>query len=109
MNNDDVRALLETVGITSNNVTVRQLQGLHEILSAHLEASSCFRGTYRMEPLKRGEDMKFMTCKADYFDGREAVSFNRDGFIGFAGWASSENVAPILSAVCEWIDCDASD
>lgn len=39
-----------------------------------------------------------------YFREREGITFNRDGFIGFAGWASSNNVKPILSAFQEWVE-----
>lgn len=39
-----------------------------------------------------------------YFRDREGITFNRDGFIGFAGWASSNNVKPILSAFQEWVE-----
>lgn len=42
-------------------------------------------------------------CKADYFDDREAVTFNTDGFIGFAGWADNTNVQPILEGFKEWV------
>lgn len=42
-------------------------------------------------------------CKAFYFDAREAVSFNTDGFIGFAGWADSENVQPVLAGFVDWV------
>ena len=34
--------------------------------------------------------------------GREAVSFNSDGFIGFCGWADSTNSQPIYRAWCRW-------
>lgn len=37
--------------------------------------------------------------------GREAVSFNPDGFIGFCGWADTRNSQPILAAFMEWL-CD---
>jgi hypothetical protein len=35
---------------------------------------------------------------------REAISFNRDGFIGFAGWASLKNEAPFVNAFNRWVD-----
>ena len=43
-------------------------------------------------------------CRSFYFDDREAVSFNRDGFIGFAGWADSKHIRPILDGFEEWVD-----
>ncbi|RHL22642.1 hypothetical protein DW029_08315 [Collinsella sp. AF38-3AC] len=34
------------------------------------------------------------------WNGREAVSFNSDGFIGFCGWADTVNSQPIYRAWC---------
>lgn len=44
----------------------------------------------------------YLRLDGPYFKDRECVSFNPDGFIGFAGWADSKNVAPILEAFVEW-------
>jgi hypothetical protein len=38
----------------------------------------------------------FLFVAGPYFKKRECISFNADGFIGFAGWASSENSEPII-------------
>lgn len=50
----------------------------------------------------------FICVDGDYFKGREAISFNSNGFIGFAGWADDKNVQPFLRAfvlwVVEWLD-----
>lgn len=100
MTTDEARELAVKKGITTENVTPRQLEELHQILKEKLKSSENFRCTFEMNPLD-GSGM-FMTCRADYFDNREAVSFNRDGFIGFAGWASSKNIAPILEGFVEW-------
>ncbi|WP_342512819.1 hypothetical protein MKY34_19770 [Sporosarcina sp. FSL K6-1522] len=39
-----------------------------------------------------------------YFSRREAITFNSDGFIGFAGWACDYNKTPFVSAFGKWID-----
>lgn len=39
-----------------------------------------------------------------YFKGREAITFNKDGFIGFAGWASGRNLKPFVRAFEKWLD-----
>jgi len=39
-----------------------------------------------------------------YFDYREGVCFNDDGFIGFCGWADGSNKIPILTAFTRWCD-----
>lgn len=45
-----------------------------------------------------------LKVRGTYFDSREAITFNRNGFIGFCGWASSDNTYPIVSAFKEWVD-----
>lgn len=45
----------------------------------------------------------YLRCAGCYFAGREAVSFNADGFIGIAGWADSTNVQPFLRALMRWL------
>ena len=40
----------------------------------------------------------FIRVDSHYFEGREAISFNRDGFIGFAGWADDTNIKPFVLA-----------
>lgn len=46
----------------------------------------------------------FLFCDGSYFNGREAISFNEDGFIGFCGWADSMNSRPFVSGFCRWVD-----
>lgn len=46
----------------------------------------------------------FIMVDGKYFKRREAISFNNDGFIGFAGWASSENCKPINKAFIKWVE-----
>lgn len=46
----------------------------------------------------------YLFCDASYFKGREAISFNADGFIGFCGWADSNNSIPFVAAFCRWLD-----
>ena len=100
MTNDEVRQRVTQAGITTDNVTMIQLEKLHKELCKKLQESKCFRSTFRMNP----NVSKFMTCKSDYFENREAVSFNPDGFIGMAGWADSKNIKPVQDAVIAWAD-----
>ena len=39
-----------------------------------------------------------------YFDEREGIYFNEDGFIGFCGWADGSNKIPIITAFNTWLD-----
>ena len=97
--NNEVRQLLKDKNITTENVTVDQLSDLRDILDKKLKESGIYNGTARLSRIKH---LKFMTMDTEQWDGREAISFNRDGFIGFAGWADSKNIKPILEATIEW-------
>lgn len=87
---------------------------LHSILVQELIKSENFKGTYRMskditfkiDKRRKNRDFIFaaLTCNAFYFSGREAVSFNNDGFIGFCGWSDSTNDQPILRGFKKWCD-----
>lgn len=46
----------------------------------------------------------FLYINSHYFTRREAISFNEDGFIGFAGWAGQGNTNPLLRAFLRWCD-----
>jgi len=48
-------------------------------------------------------------CSSDYFDNREAVTFNRDGFVGICGWADRKNSLAFTRGFCSWVDDLAPD
>ncbi len=58
--------------------------------------------------LKKKPDGTLISCflyvNSHYFKQREAISFNANGFIGFAGWADQGNMNPILRAFILWCD-----
>ena len=88
-NNDHARELIAAAGINTITVTTRQLKSLHKHVDACMRASGNYNGTYRMN--KVGTDPRYCTCSTEQWESREAFSFNRDGFIGFAGWADKSN------------------
>lgn len=100
MTRDKVRKGLRSAGITCENVTNEELKRLRRIISKHLRRSKIYNGSARLARAKK--DLKFIEMKTDRWDRREAVSFNRDGFIGIAGWADNRNVNPLLDALIEW-------
>ena len=46
----------------------------------------------------------FIKVDSHYFEGREAITFNQNGWIGFAGWADSNNVTPFVNAFNRWVE-----
>lgn len=51
---------------------------------------------------RNGLEYAYLKVKGSYFESREAISFNKDGFIGFGGELDDKNVQPILKAFCNW-------
>ena len=45
----------------------------------------------------------YIFVDSHYFNGREAISFNRD-FVGFAGWADDTNIQPFVKAFIRFTD-----
>ena len=56
------------------------------------------------KPNKRIGKSAYIHVKVDNYSEREGISFNPNGFIGFAGWASSYNVKLFIDAFIEWVD-----
>lgn len=100
MSRDQVRELLAKNGVECSSVPDHELKRLRLIISKYLRQSGIYNGTARLAKAKK--DLKFIEMKTELWERREAVSFNRDGFIGVAGWADKNNVKPILDALVEW-------
>lgn len=58
-----------------------------------------------IKALKKGLKFAYLKCDGSYFSGREAISFNEDGFIGFCGWADNSNANQFLECFCDWCNC----
>ncbi len=107
MTRDEARERWKASGLTRAELTDESVKDLRDRISAALRSSGLIDG-FRANPapkVKIEGDQRFaaITCAAFYFTKREAVTFNRDGFIGFAGWADDKNVQPILEAFCGWV------
>lgn len=100
--NDQARGLLALNKITSNSVTLEQVKALRKILTRRLKLSGIYGGSAKLCRAKK--DFKYIEMQTNQWVGRECVSFNSDGFIGFAGWADTKNGAPIIEAVEEWAE-----
>lgn len=56
-----------------------------------------------VSPTGKGISEAYLRVDGSYWQGREAISFNGDGFIGIAGWADDNNVQPFLRAFMRWL------
>ena len=120
---DEARKLFADYLFDYSDITENDIYALEALIGIKLAEFNEEEGSMQMHlshrkkdapKVKVGENIgqtiesAFIRVDGDYFEGREAISFNSDGFIGFAGWASDRNVQPFLWAfvlwVVEWLD-----
>jgi len=108
---DLCRAILEKHDITTGNVTKDELSMLHKIASDALSNSIIYNGDAELLPLckKNSDNWRHIKMQTAQWQGREAFSFNADGFIGVAGWASTKNQQPLCQALCQWAEVVSSN
>ncbi len=107
MTRDEARAHWAASGLTYEVLNKATLAKLRKMIDTSMRESACFKGTYRAgraATLNGKWGPADIRCQAYYFNDRQAVTFEKGGFVGFAGWADDTNVQPILSAFCGWVD-----
>lgn len=107
---DAGRDYFTACGLSYADLNVVSLRRLRVVINPHLKTSGLMNNTFRCFPRVKLRQLPYgshklcgeIWCSASYFEKREAVTFNPDGFIGFAGWADDENVKPIVGGFIEW-------
>ncbi|WP_395601167.1 hypothetical protein AB4P95_30110 (plasmid) [Pseudomonas sp. A1437] len=104
MTRAEARALFDAAKLDYRVITPENMQLLRTRINRAMVASGLIKSTYRcrQRAIVR-EGYGEIRCKSFYFDSREAITFNPDGFIGFAGWADDKNVQPVLAGFADWI------
>jgi hypothetical protein len=105
---NEARADFKDAGLDYSALTPTSLQRLRTLINERMKESGLMKGEFRCRQRGIVKETKWgryaeLRCRSDYFDDREAVTFNTDGFIGFAGWADNVNVQPILAGFKEWV------
>ena len=105
---DQARELFSRAGLTYAVVTRESLAMLRSRINQRMKESGLISGSFRCRQRGSLRETPHGTyaeikCRSYYFDNREAVSFNTDGFIGFAGWADDRNVQPVLAGFSDWV------
>lgn len=112
---NEAREYFKSKGLSYADITEGELLLLVMLLNKEIKASNKDNETSvptmylskRMDIKKRSNGSIiccFLYMNSHYFTQREAISFNRDGFIGFAGWADQGNTNPLLRAFLKWCD-----
>jgi hypothetical protein len=119
LNRDEAREYFKDKGLSYADITEEDLRDLVQFLSEEFKIYSKNGGEHakamdlksrkplvkHVKILKRtGLQYAYLKVKGSYFDSREAISFNENGFIGFGGELDDKNVQPILKAFCRWCD-----
>lgn len=109
------RDYFKRCNLTYDDITMNDLYKLIQILNTKIsEAGSCMlminepklRGKYTNVKLNKDGKLVFaeIRVKGTYFNDREAITFNDDGYIGFCGWADGYNLTPFVMGFKEWCD-----
>jgi len=105
MTRDEARSHWKKSGLSFASLTPSNLRNLRGKVNKAMIASGAIGESYRAHQRFTIRDTHAaLRCRAYYFEQREAITFNKDGFVGFAGWADDTNIQPILSAFCAWVD-----
>lgn len=114
---DEARGFFAAAGLSYEQITENDIRALDGYLAIEyaqhvrdgggVNMHTCYRKKYqpevRLSKERPGIEAAFIRVSSDYFSGREAISFNEDGFIGFAGWASGTTIKPFIKAFYRWI------
>lgn len=109
MTRDGARTAFSATGIGVGDLTSEMVADLHARIAQELKGAQLMSGTLRCDRRMRfGKPgtavVAEITCSSHYFSRREAVTINRDGFIGFAGWADGLHVEPFLKGFMGWVE-----
>lgn len=114
--NEEARAYFKNKGLTYDDIKEGDIGALMILLGQEYKKSNAaWETSVNTMYLSKKVDAKykgdgsiikcFLYTNSHYFTRRECISFNEDGFIGFAGWADDGNTNPIKRAFMRW--CDA--
>lgn len=119
MTNNEAREYFKNKGLSYDSISKSHLEDLISILEIELATYRLSGGDHAKQMSMKVSNLKskhikfidgklkyaFIKIDGSYFKDREGISFNQNGFIGFAGEFSTVNTEPILKAFCKW--CDA--
>ena len=112
---EEAREYFKSRGLTYKDITEGDILALTLMLNKEIKASNKKGETSvntmslsKKIDIKKNKDGSIRSCflylNSHYFTRREAISFNQDGFIGFAGWADDGNLNPLKRAFLAWCD-----
>ena len=118
--NEEARELFRNKGLSYRNITEGYIAALMIFLDQELKSSNktgeTSVNTMHMSKkirIRKRTNGSIISCylfmNSHYFTQRECISFNENGFIGFAGWADDGNLNPIKRAFIKWCEMISSN
>lgn len=116
MTNEQARDYFKKVGLSYEKIHEEDIWNLLAFVAGELAKAKDDPNVLQMSIVIKsveindscaGLESAYFEVSGPYFDNREGISFNSDGFIGFAGWASSNNAAPFVNAFVAWCKATA--
>lgn len=112
---DDCRQRFKDYGLSYSDITDGDILTLVMLLNEEIKKSNksgeTSVNTMRLSDkkvIKHKSNGTITECylfmNSHYFTQRECISFNKDGFIGFCGWADIGNSNPVKRAFLRWCD-----
>lgn len=109
------RNYFKECNLTYDDINMNDIYKLIQILNVKItETNGCMlmikepklRGRNTNIKLNKNGKLVFaeIRVKGTYFDDREAITFNEDGFIGLCGWADGYNLTPFVIGFKDWCD-----
>lgn len=107
--NKIARDYFKNSGLTYNDIGSKELYALIPFLKEELAKRKAFPMRLSRKVVMKITDTgrikeAYLYVNGSYFRRREAISFNQDGFIGFCGWACTNNTIPFTNAFKRWVD-----
>lgn len=115
MTNDEAREYFKNKNLTYNDITPGDICVLVMMLNKSIK-KACKNSEMSVDSITMSEKIRskyttngrlkecYLFMNSHYFTRRECISFNKDGFIGFAGWAGDRNVKPVIETFVKWVD-----
>lgn len=94
--------------IVYQDITREDINKLIEFLETELKEHSHFpmRLSKIVHFKRNGNNFEhcYLYVNGSYFKKRQAISFEEENWIGFCGWACSNNAQPFIRAFLKWCD-----
>ena len=112
---DLAREYFKAKGLTYDDITEGDICALLMILNKNIK-QACRNREMSVGSMRMSQKIKskyktngrliecYLFINSHYFTQRECISFNKDGFIGFCGWADDANTEPIVKSFIKWVN-----